>query len=144
VNGLEVFALAVAFDILVGEPPTGVHPVVWIGRFISVLRRSAPATRVSGLFVALAVMLGTIAAGQALVEAASFIMPVLGTLVAAYLLKSTFAVRCLLETSKSIGQAIDDDMKSAKSMLPALVGRKTESLTPAQARSAVIESLSEN
>lgn len=143
-NGLEVFALAVAFDILVGEPPTGVHPVVWIGRFISVLRRSAPATRVSGLFVALAVILGTIAVGQALVEAASFIMPALGTLVAAYLLKSTFAVRCLLETSKSIGRAIDDDMKSAKSMLPALVGRKTESLTPAQARSAVIESLSEN
>lgn len=143
-NGLEVFALAVAFDILVGEPGAPVHPVVWIGKLISALRRSAPATRAGGLFVALAVILGTIAVGQALVFAASYIMPALGTLVAAYLLKSTFAVRCLLDTSRSIGQAIDDDIKSAKNMLPALVGRKTESLTPAQARSAVIESLSEN
>ncbi|HWQ19422.1 MAG TPA: cobalamin biosynthesis protein [Methanotrichaceae archaeon] len=145
-SGLEIFALAVAFDILVGEPPTGVHPVVWIGKLISALRRSAPvpATRAAGLFVALAVISVTITAGSVLAFAAGYVHPILGALVAAYLLKSTFAMRCLLDTSKSIGQAIDDDMKSAKSMLPALVGRKTESLTPAQARSAVIESLSEN
>lgn len=143
-TGLEIFALATAFDILVGEPPSSIHPVVWIGRLISLLRRQAPPTRAGGLAVALLVILCTVAAGHILVYAGGLITPALGVLLAAYLLKSTFAVRCLLETSRSIGRAIDDDMKSAKSMLPALVGRKTESLTPAQARSAVIESLSEN
>jgi adenosylcobinamide-phosphate synthase len=39
---------------------------------------------------------------------------------------------------------IDEDIDEAKKMLPALVGRKTASLTRAQATSAVIESLSEN
>ena len=39
---------------------------------------------------------------------------------------------------------IDRDMDEAKSMLPALVGRDTTSLSRSQASSAVIESLSEN
>jgi len=69
---------------------------------------------------------------------------VLPLLVGAYLLKSTFAIRCLLETSSSIGRMIDQDIQEAKKMLPALVGRDTSTLTPAQASSAVIESLSEN
>jgi adenosylcobinamide-phosphate synthase len=143
-NGLEIFALAAAFDILVGEPPASIHPVVWIGRLISSLRKLIPNTRTGGLAVAALVIFCTIASGYILVYAASLLYPALGLLVAAYLLKSTFSVRCLLETSQSIGQAIDDDLNSAKSMLPALVGRKTEGLTPEQARSAVIESLSEN
>ena len=143
-NGLEIFALAAAFDILVGEPPTFIHPVIWIGRLISRLRKLMPNTRTGGLAVAALVIFCTIASGYILVYAASLLYPALGLLVAAYLLKSTFSVRCLLETSQSIGQAIDDDLNSAKSMLPALVGRKTEGLTPEQARSAVIESLSEN
>jgi adenosylcobinamide-phosphate synthase len=39
---------------------------------------------------------------------------------------------------------IDQDLESAKKMLPALVGRETKKLDPDLARSAVIESLSEN
>jgi len=69
---------------------------------------------------------------------------VLPLLVGAYLLKSTFAIRCLLETSSNIGRMIEQDIEVAKQMLPALVGRDTSSLRPAQASSAVIESLSEN
>jgi len=39
---------------------------------------------------------------------------------------------------------IEQDINQARKMLPALVGRETEGLTPAHAASAVIESLSEN
>ena len=31
-ESLAVFLLAVAFDILFGEPPARIHPVVWIGK----------------------------------------------------------------------------------------------------------------
>lgn len=143
-NGLEAFALAAALDILVGEPPASIHPVVWIGKLISRLCMLTPNTRVGGLVAAVLVIFCTVASGYILVYAASQVLPALGLLMAAYLLKSTFAVKCLLETSRSIGQAIDDNLDSAKSMLPALVGRKAENLTTEQARSAVIESLSEN
>lgn len=146
-TSLIVFLLAVAFDILIGEPPVGIHPVVWIGRFISLLRKRAPPTKLGGLLVAALVIAMTVSFGHLLVWVVGQI-PGLGytaaIAVSAYLLKSTFAVRCLLQTSLDIGRKIDDDISQAKGMLPALVGRETKDLTRSQATSAVIESLTEN
>jgi adenosylcobinamide-phosphate synthase len=139
---LLIFVLALAFDVLVGEPPVKIHPVVWIGKLISYLKaRAGPApTKITGLIVASMVILITVIAGHLLVWLAG----PLGIFMAAYLLKSTLAVRCLLETSSDIGKVIDTDMKVAKGMLPALVGRNISDLTRAQAVSSVIESLYEN
>jgi adenosylcobinamide-phosphate synthase len=139
---LLIFVLALAFDVLVGEPPVKIHPVVWIGKLISYLKaRTGPTpTKITGLIIASIVILSTVIAGHLLVWLAG----PLGILMAAYLLKSTIAVRCLLETSSAIGKAIDTDMKVAKGMLTALVGRNTSDLTRAQAVSSVIESLYEN
>jgi len=142
--GLTVFALAVAIDLVLGEPPVKVHPVVLIGRLISSLREAPRPKKSWGILLALTVIAITVASGHVLVWAAGAVFPLLGVVVAAYLLKSTFALRCLMETSASIGEMIDHDLDSAKEMLPALVGRDTKRLDPALARSAVIESLSEN
>lgn len=142
-ESLAVFLLAVAFDILLGEPPAKIHPVVWIGKLIAFLRDRARPSRASGIALAIAVIVATVLAGHLAVKAAGFI-PMLSLLVSAFLLKSTFAIRCLLQVSRDIGEMIDSDMEEAKSMLPALVGRDTSSLSKSQASSAVIESLSEN
>lgn len=146
-TSLIVFLLAGAFDILAGEPPVMVHPVVWIGRLISILRKRAPPNKLGGLLVAALVIVATVSFGDLLVWIAGQIPSVgyaAAVAVSAYLLKSTFAVRCLLQTSLDIGRSIDDDISQAKGMLPALVGRETKDLTRSQATSAVIESLSEN
>lgn len=146
-TSLIVFLLAAAFDILAGEPPVMVHPVVWIGRLISILRKRAPPNKLGGLLVAALVIVATVSFGDLLVWIAGQIPSVgyaAAVAVSAYLLKSTFAVRCLLQTSLDIGRSIDDDISQAKGMLPALVGRETKDLTRSQATSAVIESLSEN
>ena len=140
---LAVFLLAIAYDILLGEPPARVHPVVWIGKFIAFLRAHARPSRASGIALALTVIAVTVLCGHLAVKAAGYV-PLLPLLVSAYLFKSTFAIRCLLQVSRDIGQMIDRDMDEAKSMLPALVGRDTTSLSRSQASSAVIESLSEN
>ncbi len=141
--GLDVFLLAVAYDLLLGEPPARIHPVVWIGKLIAYLRARARPTRISGLALAIIVIISTTLAGHLLVVAlAQF--PFLPLLISAYLLKSTFAIRCLCRVSWDIGRMIDQDINQAKKMLPALVGRETAGLTRAQASSAVIESLSEN
>jgi adenosylcobinamide-phosphate synthase len=140
---LAVFLLAIAFDILLGEPPAKIHPVVWIGKFIAFLRARARPTRAGGIALAIVVIAATVLSGHLAVRAAGYV-PLLPLLVSAYLFKSTFAIRCLLQVSRDIGQMIDRDMDEAKSMLPALVGRDTTSLSRSQASSAVIESLSEN
>ncbi len=146
-TSLIVFLLAAAFDIIIGEPPAVIHPVVWIGRLISFLRQNARPTKICGLLVASIVIAVTVSVGHMLVWGASQI-PSVGSAVtvavSAYLLKSTFAVRCLLQTSLDTGRMIETDMSQAKGMLPALVGREIKNLTRPQATSAVIESLSEN
>ncbi len=174
---LEISLLAVAFDLILGEPPAGIHPVVWIGKLIAVLRARARPARADGAALAIVVIVTTVLAGHLLVWAAGLIpfpqlpvppasplsvpaapfpfpslnllpfsnsVPILSILVSAYLLKSTFAMRSLLQISADIGRMIDSDIEEAKRMLPALVGRETAGLTRAQATSAVIESLSEN
>jgi adenosylcobinamide-phosphate synthase len=142
-----IFTLAVAFDLILGEPPSGVHPVVWIGRLISALRVRMRPNRAHGFILAIIVIAASVLAGHTLVWAAGqvpLIGPLLSLLAAAYLLKSTFAIRCLLQTSLDIGSTIDRDISEAKRMLPALVGRETKDLSASQAASAVIESVSEN
>jgi adenosylcobinamide-phosphate synthase len=142
-ESLAVFLLAAAYDILLGEMPAKVHPVVWIGKLIAFLRTRATPTRASGIALAITVIVVTVLSGHLAVKAAGSV-PLLPLLISAYLFKSTFAIHCLLQVSRDIGQMIDRDMDEAKSMLPALVGRDTSSLTKSQASSAVIESLSEN
>lgn len=142
-ESLAVFMLAVAFDILLGEPPARVHPVVWIGKLIAFLRARARPTRLSGIALAIIVISATVLLGHLAVKAAGLV-PLLPLLVSAYLFKSTIAIRCLLQVSHDIGRMIDCNMDEAKTMLPALVGRDTSQLSKSQASSAVIESLSEN
>jgi adenosylcobinamide-phosphate synthase len=143
---LEVFLLAVSMDLILGEPPSRIHPVVWMGKLIALLRRHMLPSKLGGLILALIVIVLAAGAGHVLVWAAGSmdIAPLLAIVVAAYLLKSTFAVRCLLQTSGEIGKAIENSLEQARCMLPALVGRDTGSLSRSQASSAVIESLSEN
>ncbi len=141
--GLDVLLLAAAFDLLLGEPPAKIHPVVWIGKLIAYLRAHARPTRVNGFVLAMLVIAIIVLAGHLLVKVSTPV-PLLPLLISAYLLKSTFAIRCLLEVSADIGRMIEQDINQAKEMLPALVGRDTKDLTHTQAASAVIESLSEN
>lgn len=49
-----VLLLAAAIDILFGEPPAAVHPVVWIGKLINVLINAAPQTHRKAYGVAMA------------------------------------------------------------------------------------------
>jgi len=141
--GLAVLILAVTFDLLVGEPPAKIHPVVWIGKLISFTQRHAQQTYFYGFLISIIVISITVIFGSILVWIAGHIA-FFGTVVAAYLLKSTFTLRCLIQTSSDIGKMIDQDLSKARDMLPALVGRDVKNLNKSQAASAVIESLSEN
>jgi cobalamin biosynthesis protein CobD/CbiB len=46
-EGLSILLLALLIDILFGEPPRVIHPVVWMGKAISFWQRFAPTSRPS-------------------------------------------------------------------------------------------------
>ena len=65
---IVVLILAFVIDLVLGEPPFAIHPVVWIGNMISFFKHRAPSKnrRLYGIFMALccilfAALIGTVA-----------------------------------------------------------------------------------
>lgn len=136
---------ALAFDLVFGEPPNSLHPVAAAGTLMSKgfarLPRSPRAQLAHGAAVVGATTAGAIVLG-ALVRTLPAPARAIGTLL---LLKSSFALRALLDAGSAVATALDrDDLPAARAALPALVSRPVEELNPAQVASAAIESLAEN
>ncbi|WP_445474151.1 cobalamin biosynthesis protein [Methanococcoides methylutens] len=146
---ISVLLLATAFDLLIGEPPTALHPVVWIGNLIGFFKRSAPAThrKLYGVLFALVVILfaSSIAYAVLLVANLSFLPGFVVLLIEAYFLKSTFAIRRLIEAGTEVNAELEKgDLPSARSKLSMYVSRDTSKLSEGQVSSSVIETCSEN
>lgn len=148
-RALLVPAVAIACDLLWGEPPARLHPVVWIGRVIGALERRAPAgpprARLAyGLgMVVVAVTLFALPAG--LLERALSRLGLLGAVALGLCLKPTFAVRELLSATARVQAALArDDLTGAREALRSLVSRDTSALPAPLLASAAIESVAEN
>ena len=144
---LVVLLGSVALDLLLGEPPELLHPVVWIGRLIGVLKRRFERFERKKIFGALLVLLVVVSAGGAgylVVRFAKALWWPLGLVAGIYLVKATFSIRSLMGTTRSIGRTIEENPEDARDQLLALVGRDRSDLSRAEMRSAAIESLFEN
>ena len=139
------FVLALAADIGLGELPARGHPVVVTGWAIGRLA-GRPTGRAGRDLVrgTLAVALPAVAGWSigSIVERRRGLARLLAT---AWLLKSSFALRGLLDAGDRVAQALEqDDLPAAHRALPWLVSRPVTGLDRAHVCSAAIESLAEN
>jgi adenosylcobinamide-phosphate synthase len=144
-----VLLLAAAIDVIFGEPPAAVHPVVWIGKLIDLLKNAAPKThrKLYGILIALCCIFFAALLGYSVLCVAALpgIPRVLGLLIEAYFLKATFAINCLLSPARKIYRHLEENrLDKVRELLPIYVSRNTSKLTRTQMSSAVIESVSEN
>lgn len=140
-EGLLTRALALLLDLVCGEPPAFLHPVVWLGRLIGALERRAPAT--PGAQLAYGALLVAASAGAAWGGARLVLRraPWVGPL----LLKSAFAWRGLHQAGLAVAGDLErDDLAGARQALRALVSRDTADLEAPLLAAAAIESLAEN
>ncbi|WP_297438696.1 adenosylcobinamide-phosphate synthase CbiB [Thermococcus sp.] len=139
---LTVFFLALLWDLLLGEPPAKLHPVVWFGKMAGFLdkrwkRKSPLRDFLAGTLVALIVVIFALA----LSLLPSYLPFPLNYALAVYLLKSSFAIRSLYEhVARTVTRKVEEKRK-AVSMI---VSRDTRALDEAHLNSASIESLAEN
>ncbi len=148
IHSIAVLVLAIAMDILFGEPPGILHPVVWMGKGIKSLQGLASKfrnKRFYGIFM-VAAMTGTSFLAGMLVVGTQFILPeAITLLLMAYFLKSTFSFRMLLTSGKQIMTGlVSGHPNAARDGLKALVSRDTAGMDEPHMASAVIESVSEN
>ncbi len=141
---LEVLILAVLIDIIIGEPPAFLHPVVWMGKLISLFVKNAPSNhrKFYGFLMVFFCVGVSVLTGMLLVFPGTGI---LSLIVAAFFLKSTFSIRMLLLSALGIKKDMDiGDLEKVRSDLKTFVGRDTAKLNEHQSASAVIESLAES
>jgi adenosylcobinamide-phosphate synthase len=144
-----VLLLAAAIDIIFGEPPATVHPVVWMGKLINFLKNKAPKThrKLYGALMAFGCIFFAVILGYSVLYIASLpgIPTIIGLLFEAYFLKATFAINCLLSPAREIFKHLEENrLEKVRELLPIYVSRNTSKLTRTQMSSAVIESVSEN
>jgi adenosylcobinamide-phosphate synthase len=145
-----VLLLAIALDNWLGEPPALLHPVVWIGQSIAALERRAPwgaarSERRFGFLLAFGLP-ALWALGLALLtRAITRRNQLVGFVVRAWLLKTTFAVRNLGETVRPVEQAlVVGDVAASRSAVAMLVSRPVATLSQSQVASAAVESIAES
>lgn len=141
---LQVLFLAILLDIIIGEPPVFLHPVVWMGNLINFFVGSAPKQhrKLYGMFMA------AFCTGTALLAAmaiTSFGQGLINLIIAAFFLKSTFSIRMLTVSALGIRKDLEGgNIEKVRSDLKTFVGRDTSKLNTSQSASAVIESLAES
>jgi len=143
-------ALAAAFllDLVVGEPWTPLHPVVWMGRVIAPLKRLAPhRARIELCVGALYVVVVTcgFAGATWLAQRALSEMPGVARAFEVYVLFGCFALKGLVAAGEDLRRALlASDLASARRGLQSLCSRDASDLEAHELAGAAIESLTEN
>lgn len=141
--------LALLVDLLFGEPPARLHPVVWMGSYLGWVGRFLPPLPPLTAFLAGAAgWLG----GAALVVAASGVAAALlaaapawvGVPLLALLLKPLFALRLLLGEVAAVETALAEGLDAGRARLARIVSRDTTALSAGEIRESALESLAEN
>ncbi|OVE86392.1 cobalamin biosynthesis protein CobD [Natronolimnobius baerhuensis] len=145
---LGVIALACSLDLLISEPPNSAHPVAWFGRLVDHLEREWGDTeagqRLAGVAIALFAPLVPASVAAGVVLAGTAVHPFVGAVAAGFVLFLTTSVRALLELTETVVAATEGDLETAREDVRGLVGRDATALSPAEIRSAAVESASEN
>ena len=145
-DGVRILLAALAVDLVLGEPPSRLHPVVWMGRMQEALRRRAPRGPLPQLlWGAFMAAVGPCVFGGLAWLALRHTHGVLHWLLAVFLLKSAFAVRALAAGGWSVSRPLAaGNIDAARAALRGLVSRDTKALTAPLAAAAAVESVAEN
>jgi len=146
---LGVLALALLCDLLVGEPPNALHPVVLMGHSIALLTRIAPQRGARRQLLAGAAIAALVPVLFALATAgllwALTPWPLLALVASALLLKSSFALRALRQAAERVRtELLRSDVAAARQSLRSLCSRSPEQLDSPLLVAGAVESLAEN
>lgn len=142
---ISTLVFAIVFDIIIGELPSKIHPVVIIGKIINFFTDLFIKIRnkISGLLLFLST---TIVSTVILFVLFSVINLnfYLMFIVYGLLLSSTFSIKILLSSANDISNDLKEGIEKARKSVSYLVSRNTNDLSEKLIVSATIESLTEN
>ena len=148
-TALATLVGALLLDRFLGEYPAPLHPVVWIGKTVSLLLRFAPRNGwrrrfVFGVFLAAGVSALSAAAALAALRLAAAV-PGLEVVLGTFLLKASFALRELGAAAERVRGPVEaGDLPRAREALRSLCSRDPAHLDEEALLAATVQSLAEN
>ncbi len=142
---LLIIIIAIIIDVIFGEPPAKIHPVVWMGNLIDFFKDLLIGYRskISGIILTIIIVSIFTLATYVLLHWLAFNY-VLYILISSVILWTTFAIKVLLSSAESMKNDIDNNIVKARQSMSYLVSRNTDELTEEDLVSATIETLTEN
>jgi adenosylcobinamide-phosphate synthase len=148
-------AVALGVDRALGEPPSWAHPVVGMGRYLSLFRLTTLPPALAFLAGALAWLLGAALVafialwleGWVLIGLQPWASPLRlagAAVLLGLLLKPLLAWRMLAEEAVAVETALAESLDAGRARLSRLVSRDTSALTDTEVREAALETLAEN
>ncbi len=146
--------VALAIDLLLGEPPNRVHPVVWMGRLIGYLdgmvsrdepRRPARERALGVLVILIPILVFVIGFTLLLALLRWYIGALVWAAACAIILKTLFAIRALeTHTAPMVDDLMRNDLDAARRKAAMVVSRDVNKLDRAHVISCAAETVSEN
>lgn len=140
--------LALALDIVLGEPPAKAHPVCWMGKTVDLAEKASsllgdqPAVRrLAGAVTAAGLSVGVYIGAQKALELLPGRLRYVGEV---GLLYTTLALRSLGDAANKVDSGLSEDLTTGREMVSHIVSRDTENLNESAIIRAVIESVAEN
>ena len=144
-----ILGVAVVLDLLLPEPPSAIHPVVWFGRSTSGLKRLAPNGSVAAFVFGFGMVVAVVGTATVVAWIAMnlllLIHPAAYVVGGAVLLRTTFTVAGLKSAAyRTRRELADGRLIAARESLRSLVSRDASRLSPPLVAAAAIESVAEN
>ena len=141
--------LALIMDLTLGDPRSLPHPVVFIGRLVTVLerllRRICPGERIAGVLLLAGVVSISALAVWLVIRTAARLHPLAGFILSVVISWYCLAARSLHHESSLVARALAaNDLATARTALSRIVGRDTGELDEPEIWRALIETVAEN
>ncbi|WP_311065637.1 adenosylcobinamide-phosphate synthase CbiB [Halomonas sp. DWK9] len=153
-DGLPVMvvlvAIAIAIDLIVGDPRGLPHPVVFMGRAISSYERlwnrgTAQQRKLSGALLTVMVVGGVWLISWLLLFVLAKLHPGLALIAELWLLSTTLAIKGLGEAARAVAAPLNKgNLPAARQALSMIVGRDTQRLEEADITRGAVETVAEN
>lgn len=149
---LTAFIMGYVLDLLLGDPFGSFHPVVWIGKLISVLtgkllkeNDSSARKRLKGRIIVIIVIAISVLATGFCVILAYNINRIFGIAVEAIITYQCLATKSLYTESMKVYYALKDtSLEAGRTAVSMIVGRDTAALDEAGVTKAAVETVAEN
>ena len=149
---LTAFIMGYVLDLLLGDPFGSFHPVVWIGKLISVLtgkllkeNDSSARKRLKGRIIVIIVIAISVLATGFCVILAYNINSIFGIAVEAIITYQCLATKSLYTESMKVYYALKDtSLEAGRIAVSMIVGRDTAALDEAGVTKAAVETVAEN